>query len=165
MLNGEMLMNLLNSYVEMINKGAVPVIQSAWTYMCQNECVKAQENSIELYNKKFKELAEAHGLICEYTGGAYGWNTTAKNNDKLIEYALEKGYTELQIARRSSRPIRIGVGGTAQQGGSRGLQQGEKRPSSTRKLICPGGCGQTVRATKKVNIICGCCMVPMIEVE
>ena len=24
--------------------------------MCQNECVKAQENSIELYNKKFKEL-------------------------------------------------------------------------------------------------------------
>lgn len=117
------------------------------------------------HNKKFKELAEAHGLICEYTGGAYGWNTTAKNNDKLIEYALEKGYTELQIARRSSRPIQIGVGGTAQQGGSRGLQQGEKRPSSTRKLICPGGCGQTVRATKKVNIICGCCMVPMIEVE
>ena len=56
LLNGEMLMNLLNSYVEMINKGAVPVIQSAWTYMCQNECVKAQENSIELYNKKFKEL-------------------------------------------------------------------------------------------------------------
>lgn len=115
------------------------------------------------HNKKFKDLAEVHGLICVYTGSAYGWNTTAKDNEKLLEYALEKGYTELQISRKSSRPLRIAVGGTALQGGLR--PQGEKRPSSTRKLICPGGCGQTVRATKKVNIICGCCMVTMIEVE
>ena len=115
------------------------------------------------HNKKFKELAEEHGLICVYTGSTYGWNTTAKDNDKLLEYALEKGYTELQISRRSSRPIRIAVGGAASHGGIR--PQGEKRPSSTRKLICPGGCGQTVRATKRVNIICGCCMVPMVEID
>lgn len=58
MLNGEMFLNLLNSYVEMINKGAVPVIQSAWTYMCQNECARAQENSIEIYTKKVKEIED-----------------------------------------------------------------------------------------------------------
>lgn len=116
------------------------------------------------HNKKFKELAEAHGLVCAYTGGTYGWNTTAANNDRLIEYALEKGYTELQIARKSSRPIRIAIGGAANQTGGR-VTPGEKRPSSTRKMICPGGCGQTVRATKKVNIICGNCLVPMIEAE
>lgn len=114
------------------------------------------------HNKKFKELAESHGLKCVYTGGAYGWNTTAAENDMLLEYALEKGYSEMAIARKSSRPVRIG--GTAQQGGGR-LPAGEKRPSSTRKLICSGGCGQTVRATKAVNIICGNCLVPMIEVE
>lgn len=114
------------------------------------------------HNKKFKELAESHGLKCVYTGGTYGWNTTAADNDFLLEYALEKGYTELQIARKSSRPVRIG--GMAQPSGGR-LVPGEKRPSSTRKLICPGGCGQTVRATRRVNIICGNCLVPMIEAE
>lgn len=114
------------------------------------------------HNKKFKELAEGHGLICEYTGSTYGWNTTAKDNEKLIEYAISKGYSELQIARKSSRGFRVGGGGNK---GSGATTQGEKRPSSTRKLICPGGCGQTVRATKKVNIICGCCLVPMVEAE
>lgn len=128
---------------------------------CRTNNIGEVSRNGSYHNKKFKELAEDHGLICVYTGSAYGWNTVAKDNDKLIEYAIEKGYTELQIARKSSRPIRIG--GAAHQGGHQ--IPGEKRPSSTRKLICPGGCGQTVRATKAVNIICGCCMLPMVEVE
>lgn len=37
-LNGEMLYNLLLSYVEAINKGAVPNIENAWSYICRNEC-------------------------------------------------------------------------------------------------------------------------------
>jgi len=40
-LNGEMLYNLALSYVEAINKGAVPNIESAWSYICKNECQKA----------------------------------------------------------------------------------------------------------------------------
>src|SRR5690606_266789 len=40
-LNGEMFWNLMSSYVESINKGAVPVIENAWSYMCKNECGKA----------------------------------------------------------------------------------------------------------------------------
>lgn len=111
------------------------------------------------------ELAESHGLICIYTGSQYGWSTTAKDNDRLLEYAIEKGYSELQIVRKSFAGIRISA--TSQQIQQQPVSnpQGEKRPSSTRKLICPGGCGQTVRATKKVCIICGNCLVPMVEVE
>lgn len=56
--------------------------------------------------------------------------------------------------------IRAGAGGTAQPGAD---TTGGKRPSSTRKLICPK-CGQSVRATRKVNILCGDCMERMIEV-
>ena len=37
-LNGEMLSNLCLSYVDAINKGAVPNIESAWSYICKNEC-------------------------------------------------------------------------------------------------------------------------------
>ena len=40
-LNGEMLYNLMSSYVEAINKGAVPNIETAWSYICKNECQKA----------------------------------------------------------------------------------------------------------------------------
>lgn len=37
-LNGEMLFNLTNSYIEALNKGVVPNIESAWSYICRNEC-------------------------------------------------------------------------------------------------------------------------------
>jgi hypothetical protein len=40
-LNGEMLFNLSLSYVDAINKGAVPNIETAWSYICKNECQKA----------------------------------------------------------------------------------------------------------------------------
>lgn len=35
-LNGEMLYNLANSYVTAINTGAVPSIESSWSYICKN---------------------------------------------------------------------------------------------------------------------------------
>ena len=41
-LSGEMLFNLAKSYVESINKGVVPNIESSWSYICKNECLKAQ---------------------------------------------------------------------------------------------------------------------------
>ena len=37
-LNGEMLLNLAENYVTAINKGAVPNIENAWTYICKSEC-------------------------------------------------------------------------------------------------------------------------------
>lgn len=40
-LTGDMLYNLAGSYVDAINKGAVPNIETAWSYICKNECLKA----------------------------------------------------------------------------------------------------------------------------
>ena len=57
MLSGAMLANLLRAYVVAINEGAVPSIESAWTYICQNECAKAREESLRLY------VAETEGSI------------------------------------------------------------------------------------------------------
>lgn len=50
-LNGEMLFNLAASYVEAINKGAVPNIESSWSYICKNECLKAQYDSYSKFEK------------------------------------------------------------------------------------------------------------------
>lgn len=50
-LNGEMLFNLACSYVEAINKGAVPNIETAWSYLCKNQCQKAAFDAQECFDK------------------------------------------------------------------------------------------------------------------
>lgn len=126
---------------------------------CRLHEIKEVSNGASYHNKKFKEIAEKHGLSCIYTGSRAGWNTTP--GDNLVEYAIEKGWDEIQISRSTVQPIRIGAAGVRSAGSM--ITGGSKAPSSTRKLICPK-CGQTVRATKKVNILCGDCMERMVEV-
>lgn len=60
-LNGAMFWNLLNSYVEAINKGAIPSIESSWAYICKNECLKAQEESYEVFQKQIAEELSSGG--------------------------------------------------------------------------------------------------------
>jgi hypothetical protein len=48
-LNGTMLWNLMSSYVESINKGAIPSIESSWAYICKNECQKALDESYDIF--------------------------------------------------------------------------------------------------------------------
>ena len=55
-LNGEMFIDLIKSYVKMINEGAVPIIQTAWTYMRMNQAIIAKKNAVENYSKKADEL-------------------------------------------------------------------------------------------------------------
>lgn len=105
-------------------------------------------------HKRFEAEAEKTGLTCVLCG-AYGWNTTP--GDNLVEYALEKGWSEITLGRSTFPQIRTEAAGTPQAGA------GSKRPSSTRKLVCPC-CGLSVRATKTVNILCGDCMQKMEEV-
>lgn len=55
LLNGEMFCNMIKSYLEAINQGAVPVIENAWGFMCKNECAKAMKNSLAVYEKYVTE--------------------------------------------------------------------------------------------------------------
>ena len=52
-LNGEMLYNLAKSYVDSINAGAVPSIESSWSYICKNECQKAMQDAYQIFEKLF----------------------------------------------------------------------------------------------------------------
>lgn len=40
-LNGDMYCSMLSSYVLAINEGAVPNIENAWNYMCEEQCRKS----------------------------------------------------------------------------------------------------------------------------
>ena len=65
-LNGAMFWNLMKSYVESINKGAIPSIESSWAYICKNECLKAQEDAFELYRKSIAEELSNGGPFYEH---------------------------------------------------------------------------------------------------
>ena len=49
-LTGAMYVDMVQSYVEGINGGMVPNIETAWTYISKNECQKAMAESLDLYD-------------------------------------------------------------------------------------------------------------------
>lgn len=124
---------------------------------CRENGIQEVSRSGKYHNGKFKAIAEEKGLIC-YKAGQYGWNTQGKGNDKLTEYALEKGWSEIKISRGGYQKSRVLTSDTQNSTGQQ--TSGERRPSSTRKYQCPC-CKNSVRATKAVNILCGDCMVKM----
>lgn len=92
------------------------------------------------HNKRFKETAEEHGLIIEHTEHI-GWSLTSlpdstkewiKNNINIKGINIYK-----RVAERAT--------GTS-----------TKPKQSMRKLVCPC-CGNIVRVTKDIKVICGEC--------
>lgn len=111
------------------------------------------------HSKKFKEVAESVGLIVTRTE-KYGWSHT-EPSDALIEWILDHDIEEIRINRTEPTGIRVVGGNTAASGGL--TLTGSNPNSHSRKYICPC-CGNSVRATKQVNVICGDCMEKMIAV-
>lgn len=108
------------------------------------------------HNKKFKEKAESVGLIIDYDP-RIGWSITTPS-DSLFDYVLAHDWTEIQINRGN-----VPISTTGKNGGSSSSTDDTipiRKPSSTRKLQCPH-CGNSVRATKQVNIMCIDCMEVM----
>lgn len=97
------------------------------------------------HNKKFKETAEAHGLIVE-KGEKYGWHKTTLSPEALefVQSLGKQGFTLV-------RPRPLGLKGSSKSGGS-----------SSRKYVCPC-CGTIIRATKEVHVICAECEVEFQE--
>ena len=133
--------------------------ESVHIYCIQNG-IKDTSNKHVYHNKRFKEIAEQHGLIID-RHEKYGYTLTTPSQ-KLIEYCREQGFENLHIYRREEgQTIGKGLGGTA--GGDSGAgTAAPKRKSSTRKYICD--CGVSARATREVYLICGRCMAVMKEV-
>lgn len=113
------------------------------------------------HNKKFKEKAESVGLIIDHDP-RIGFSITSPS-DNLILYICGQGWNDIMLNRNEYTRISTGVG-TATGSGGVPAQPPAKKPSSTRKYICPK-CKMSVRATKDVNILCGDCMERMEKTE
>ena len=107
------------------------------------------------HNRRFKESAEERGLIVRHSE-KYGWSHTSPSDD-LLEFVLDNDLQDILINRNEMTGFPIPGTGTHSGTGITGT----RKPSSTRKYICPC-CGNSVRATKSVNIGCLDCNSPMI---
>lgn len=99
-------------------------------------------NAAQYHNKKYKEAAEAHGLIVEKMG-RYGYAST-KINDEVKEMIKDLDYT-FDIARKTL---------------TRKSGAGKKRVSY--KYMCPC-CGSKVYAASPINVRCIDCDEDMTE--
>ena len=97
------------------------------------------------HNKLFKKIAETHGLTVECVK-TIGWSQTELTDEskKFIDNFIAE-YPEFAVIYRL--PVMKGQ---------------SVRTSSTRKYLCPV-CGNSVRATKAVNILCVDCNELMQE--
>ena len=107
------------------------------------------------HNKKFKAAAEARGLIVDHHD-KYGWTITSPS-DSLLQFCLDNDLSDILINRNEFSGYRIPGTGT-HSGTATTLPP---KTSSTRKYLCPC-CGNSVRATKAVNIACLDCAEQMV---
>lgn len=113
-------------------------------HYCNNRGIKETSRNDVYHNKLFKKEAELRGLIVEYEP-RNGHSILSPSNE-LKAFIDSKGWHVLW-GQTNVKPIHI---------------DGAKQ-SSTRKYICPS-CGNSVRATKIVNICCLDCNIRMQEV-
>ena len=76
-----MLWNLMKSYVDAINQGAIPSIESSWAYICKNECLKALEDSFEVFMKNMMDEVN--------NGGSFFDNELKEIYSTAKKYAIE----------------------------------------------------------------------------
>lgn len=108
------------------------------------------------HNRRFKESAENHGLVVHHHE-KYGWTIT-EPSEALLDTVIRHNLSDILLNRNESYGIRpTGTGNHS--GGAISIG----KPSSTRKYQCPC-CGNSVRATKLVNIGCLDCGRQMVLV-
>ena len=101
------------------------------------------------HNRKFKDAAEAPGLIVTHSD-KYGWSHTSPS-DRLLELIMANDLTDIILTRNEFGGFRIT--GTGTPSGTPTVAGLPPRTSSSRKYMCPC-CGMSVRATKAVNVAC-----------
>lgn len=110
------------------------------------------------HNKKFRDAATARDLQISYDK-RIGWSIT-QPTDALCEFILDQGWTDIQMNRIECSFTPRGAGSGNMAGG-----EAETAPTTNshhRKYVCPC-CGNSVRATKKVRIMCMDCGRQMVQ--
>ena len=123
---------------------------------CMQKGIKDTSRQGQYHNKQFKYEAEKRGLIIS-KDEHYGWTIT-EPSEKLIQWCIDNDLNDIVIGRTPDlKPIFGKIGKLEND-----EEEKPKPKSHSIKYKCPK-CGNSVRATKVVNIICADCNEKMIE--
>lgn len=123
--------------------------------------IKDTSNGYIYHNKNFKKTAEDLGKIQIDRHEKYGW-TISTPTEETIDFCIRNGLEDIQIGRQDSFSFGGFTGGTS--GNGTPIAPKTRKPSSTRKYICPC-CGNSFRATKQINVMCMDCNEQFVIAE
>ncbi len=145
----------LNIGAETLNRNIENVVATMLHEMTHLYClmhdIKDTSNRGIYHNHRFKDIAEniAHLHIDKHE--KYGYTLTSPTDD-TISFCLEYGLENIKINRNTYSYSASSIGTN----GITATTKRTRRPSSTRKYICPV-CGNSFRATKNLNVMCMDC--------
>ena len=114
------------------------------------------------HNTRFKKTAEELGKIKISRDPKYGW-TISEATEETIDFCIRNGLEDIRIGRQLDFSFSNGfTGGVSGNGSDAPVRP--KKPSSTRKYICPC-CGNSFRATKDLNVMCMDCGEQFVKVN
>lgn len=113
------------------------------------------------HNKQFKRTAEEHGLTVTRSD-KYGWSHTTPG-DPVLQFVLDHmdELREIEMNRTIPQYQMVSIG-THSGNASTPTATATPAKSSYRRMYCPN-CNAIVRSTRKVNVICGDCLIPFVE--
>ena len=135
----------INMVAEYLNRTIYEIIGSllhemTHLYNLTNDIQDVSRNGT-YHNKRFKEVAEAHGLIISHDK-KLGWSITKINEitkELIKRYGLnEEAFNLVKINDDDGKDTSSGA---------------NKKKSSIIKWVCPG-CGTIIRSSKKVHVMC-----------
>ncbi len=129
---------------------------------CMAKGIKDTSNRGVYHNKRFKEVAENMGHLIIDRHEKYGWTITSPSED-TIDFCVSYGFEDIRIGRNGGFSM-ISIGGGDKSGNGGSSVPRPKKPSSTRKYICPC-CGNSFRATKVLNVMCMDCNEQFVVAE
>lgn len=130
----------INISADSLNRPMLDTIETMAHEMVHLYCalsdIKDTSRSGTYHNKRFKEAAEAHGLLVEESNSKNGWNTTAPGIE-LLAFAKEQDDLRLTICR------------------TREVDLSAKPAKKPYKWQCPR-CGVKMQSARRVVAQCGC---------
>ena len=124
--------------------------------------IKDTSNGYIYHNKRFKQTAEELGKIKISRSDKYGW-TISSPTEETVDFCIRNGLEDIQIGRQLEYSFGTGFTGRTSGNGT-DTPTRPRKPSSTRKYICPC-CGNSFRATKDINVLCIDCGEQYVKVD
>jgi hypothetical protein len=137
-----------------IDEVVATLIHEATHLYCMQHGIKDTSNNGVYHNTRFKDVAENIGHLHIERHEKYGWTVTYATEDTL-DFIIKYGFQDIELVRGSQISL-VGIGGGTTSNGGKMTPPKTRKPSSTRKYICPC-CGNSFRATKEINVLCMDC--------